>query len=242
MRRLAVFVEGQTERVFADRLLMEMAGAKRLEIIQKRFHGGKRFPRISYLIGNPNETRSTNLNLDEDVQFQALLYDCGGENRITSDIRDQYESLEDAGYWGIIGIRDVRPNFSRRDVPKIYSGFDKAKPHGKVNVSLVLAIMEIEAWILAEHTHFARLSPKLTADRIAALLKFDPRTDDVELRDVPSNDLLHIYGTININYDKSLSVLNRIFGKVDFSLYADELKNRIANVKTLVDVVDEFFT
>ena len=47
----------------------------------------------------------------------------------------------------------------------------KTKP---IVVDFILSIMEIEAWFLAEHSHFAKIDPKITLEAIADKLKFNP--------------------------------------------------------------------
>ena len=39
MKRIAIFVEGQTEQIFVNKLLIEMAGKKNIAIELKRFAG-----------------------------------------------------------------------------------------------------------------------------------------------------------------------------------------------------------
>ena len=47
--------------------------------------------------------------------------------------------------------------------------------------------MEIEAWFLAEHTHFAKISPTITRDAIFSALRFDPEKDDLQARPTPAD-------------------------------------------------------
>ena len=71
------------------------------------------------------------------------------------------------------GCANVHPD-GRAVIAKLlrYLGYGvKTKP---VHVTYVLAIMEIEAWFLAEHTHFKRIDPRLDRGINQASLGFDP--------------------------------------------------------------------
>jgi hypothetical protein len=43
MERMAVFVEGQTERIFVEKLINEMAGRRHIHIDAVQAHGGGKF-------------------------------------------------------------------------------------------------------------------------------------------------------------------------------------------------------
>jgi hypothetical protein len=59
-----------------------------------------------------------------------------------------------------------------------------------IPVDFVLAVMEIEAWFLAETTHYARIDPAITMAAIKSTLGFDPENDDLQRRPSPAEDLL----------------------------------------------------
>jgi len=65
----------------------------------------------------------------------------------------EYDNLSKKDYSLIIGLRDVHP-ISRADIGKLEAGlprFVKTKP---IPVEFILSVMEVEAWFLAEHSHF----------------------------------------------------------------------------------------
>jgi len=58
-----------------------------------------------------------------------------------------------------------------------------------IPVSFVLAIMEIEAWFLAEATHYQKIDAAITWRAVKAALGFDPGNDDMEQRPAPRTTL-----------------------------------------------------
>ena len=46
MKKLAVFVEGYTELLFIEKLILEIAGSHDIRIEQRKICGGRRVPRI----------------------------------------------------------------------------------------------------------------------------------------------------------------------------------------------------
>src|SRR5881296_1682184 len=111
MRRLAIFVEGLTEELFAETLLREVAGDRGLDIEKRRASGGKIAKRTLTLLSAPPGSSSP--------EFFALIHNCGADNQVKSDIRDNYANLVSKGYKTIIGMRDAYPNVKCVvDVPK----------------------------------------------------------------------------------------------------------------------------
>ena len=164
MRRLAIFVEGQTEQEFMAKLVLELA-RRRVRIEKGKARGGRGAPRRFTVI----EAAAA----DRGQEYYVLIVDCGTDNRVKSDIRDNYDSLARRGYSAIIALHDVYPN-ARSDIPKIRMGFAYRLKTEPVRVLHVLGVMEVEAWFLAEHTHFPRLHSALTLPYIIANAGFDP--------------------------------------------------------------------
>ena len=231
MNRLAIFVEGQTEQVFAEKLLLEIAGAKDIRIEKRKASGGRR--------GKRSIRRVEASAVDSDQHYYALIVDCGQDERVASDIREQYDQLTKKGYQAIVGIRDVYP-FAREDTPRLRRGLRYQVRTKPVEVLFVLAVMEIEAWFIAEHTHFGRVDPELTMDRIRREIRFDPTVDDVESRDRPAEDLNLIYQLVGKAYNKGKTNVERTVDALDFTTVYLELGQRIDDLQKLVDQIDAF--
>ena len=233
MTKLAIFVEGQTEQLFVERLLLEIAGKRRVRIEKHEARGGKKGKRRIRLI----EASAP----DSGQKFFVMIVDCGQDERVKSDIVERYDGLEKNGYQAIIGIRDVYPE-NRDDIPKLRRGLAYRVRTDPIQVLFVLAVMEIEAWFIAEHTHFARVSDELTPERIQAGVGFDPSTDDIELRDHPAADLHHIYQLVGLAYRKSKQHAERTVDILDYARVYLELGQQIGDLKALIESVDRFLT
>lgn len=236
MRKIAIFVEGQTEQAFAEKLLSEMAAAKGIQSISVTRHRaqGRAMARM------PSPTIIT---ADGTVsQFYALIWDCGTDNRVKSDIRDRYDSLVAAGYGCIVGIRDVHP-IKRSQIPNLRHGLASEMKTDPVRVRFVLGIMEVESWFIAEHTHFARLHSDLTPELIAERIGFDPARDDPESLDRPSVELHRMYSLVGLAYSKTHAEVQQTVAALDYE--AIRLKTTghgVLELDALVDLIDRFIS
>lgn len=232
VRKLAIFVEGYTELNFVDRLVGEIAGAHRIRVELRQIRGGSSAPK-SYI------TVKAALP-DAGQEFYVLIVDCGGDRQVKTRIVDEHEALSRQGYFKIIGLRDVRPDYSLADVPKLEAGLRKYIRTSLVPVEFVLAIMEIEAWFISEATHFERIEPSITIDAIRSSLGFDPESDDICLRPNPAGDLDACYQLAGISYEKG-----RCRNTIDALSYENiylNLRSRVPHVGRLVELIDEFMS
>jgi hypothetical protein len=234
MKKMAIFVEGQTEQIFVEKLLIEIAGRHRLRVESFRMWGGRRYPRLEYRLG-PEPAQAGQ-------RFYALIVDCGGDARIVSEINDRYETLVSAGHIVIIGMRDVAPEFRFNDKPKLLAAFAKNVTHTSIIPLLVLATMEIEAWFLAEHTHFERIDESLTTTKIQTELGIDLTTDDIERRERPSRDLHDIYCLCNLIWTKSQAEVERTVNALDFALMYLSAGTRVPSLTPLLTAIDSFLS
>lgn len=232
MKKLAVFVEGQTEQIFVERLLQEAAGKHSIIIEKHQALGGQSARRYLRLIqaASPKTTQ----------EFYAQIVDCRADNRVGSDVRDSYEGLIAAGFSSILAIRDVSPDFKPNEVEKLRAGLRYKIKTTPVEVDFVLGVMEVEAWFIAEHTHFERISPALTPDLIKARLGFDPRTDDFQQRLHPAEDLKSCYRLVGQTYNKNAAIVQRTVSALDYERVWLELPSRFPDLKALVMAIDKF--
>lgn len=233
MNKLAVFVEGQTEQIFMEKLLVEMAEAKSVRIEKRKATGGQTSKRRMRLLEASN--------IESTHKYYVVIYDCGTDSRVGSDIKERYEGLVASGYTAIIGIRDVYPQ-DRNDIPKIRAGLTYQLRTSPINVLFVLAVMEIEAWFLAEYTHFSRISSALTLELIKSRLDFDPRIDDMQQRPHPSEDLDAIYGLVGYAYNKSKTNVQRTVNELDYAMVYCELTRKFGDLNNLIEGIDRYFS
>lgn len=74
MKKIAIFVEGQTEQFFINKLIIEIAGAKNITIILKKFEGKNRRP--------TREIYPRSMSQPLNPTHTVLIYDCGSDESV----------------------------------------------------------------------------------------------------------------------------------------------------------------
>jgi len=115
-------------------------------------------------------------------------------------------------------------------------------PSPAVPVDVVLAVMEIEAWFLAEHTHFQRIDSRLTCEAISHEFRFDPSRDSAEAIRHPSNRLDEIYHLVSKHYHKREADSKAVIKKLDSALLYDDVPRRAPRLRRLLDHIDAFLS
>lgn len=153
MKKVAIFVEGMTEQKFVVMFLTEWFNSLGIQVqLAKQLRGTIVLHTVSV----------TPRNIDAFV----MVVDCANDEQVMTQIRDQYQQLMSAGYTAVIGVRDVYPK-THAEIELLQKGLKSVLPKGPLKAEIHLAEMEVEAWFIAETTHFSRISPKLTMKRIA---------------------------------------------------------------------------
>ena len=230
MNRLAVFVEGYTEVMFVERLIEEIAGNHRVLIEQRVIRGGGATRRTMGLVKAAKSPTGQ--------KYFVLIVDCGGDEQVKTRMLEEHQNLTAKGYLGIIGIRDVRPKFTHADIPKLEANLPKYVKTSLIPVQFILSIMEIEAWFLAETTHYQKIDPSITVEAIKARLGFDPETDDMEQRVAPADDLKNCYAIGGKTYLKHQA--KNTVGALDYTLIYMEHCNKFRYLKRLITSIDTF--
>ncbi|MBX9259331.1 DUF4276 family protein [Desmonostoc muscorum CCALA 125] len=230
MKKLAIFVEGQTEQIFVRKLLEEIAGKNNIAIEEQSI-SGKLGNRITTLIMSDNITSQT--------KFYVLVYNSCSDNSVVSDMRDQYNSLIGSGFERVIGLRDVYP-IPIAEKLKLQSSLNLFLPKGSIPIHIVLAVMEIESWFLAEWNHFTKIDLSLTPERIKATFGFNPQTDNMETRPHPANDMDLIYNLVGRAYKKQRNQVNTIVSSLDYEFLYMQLVNSVPSFGEFVKYLDLF--
>ncbi len=233
MKRIAFFVEGQTEQIFVNRLIKEILGTQHINIIQKQFRGGVSIPKIEIV---------KNLSFSRNPKYEVLIFDCGSDNRVKSEILYNIESLRKNGYEMIVGLRDLYP-IPIDDLEKLEKGLrflpNKLKSQAQ-HFDVVIAVHEIEAWFLAETNHLKRIDKRLTGRFIKDKLGFDPYIVDPQSRVHPAKDLDDIYRLVGRSYTKRYSTTTRIVNKLDFNSIRFNLRYDIDPLDRLLKIIERF--
>ena len=227
MKKLAIFVEGQTEQIFVRKLLEEIAGKKNI--------------RINIMAKDPKQIERiamTNLT-NNSIQYYVLIYNCCNDEALVGYISDQYSSLINDGYNKIIGLRDVYPKFTISEIDKLERGLHFSL-RGKNFAKVVLAVMEIEAWFLSEWKHFEKISPILTPATIYEKLGFNPEIDDMEERPNPAEDLKRVYQLAGRSYQKRRKQTETIVSSLDYDFLYLELVEKVHRLGEFVSHINTF--
>jgi hypothetical protein len=230
MNKLAVFVEGYTEVLFVDKLIEEIAGKANVTIEHKSISGGSRARRKIETI------KAARRNGNE--RYYVLIVNCGGDRQVKSRIIEEHQNLTERRFSSIVGLRDVRPDFAHADIPKLERSLQMHIKTKLIPVRFILAVLEIEAWFLAEATHFERIDPAITVAVIKSTLGFDPQNEDMQQRLAPADDLDKCYAIGSKRYEKRESATT--VEALDFGLIYCDLRDRIPYLGQLIGHVEQF--
>lgn len=237
MKKVAFFVEGQTEQIFLNRLVKEVLGNQDTSIILKRSRGGSSIPRVEITRG---------MSLARNPKYQVLIYDCGADNRVKTEILDNIRNLEQSGYDYIVGIRDLYP-MPIDDLPllerglkylpkKIYNEFRK-KPENPLD--FIVVVQEIETWFLAEAKHFLKVDKRLTENFIKRNLGFDPYHENAMTRKHPAKDLDNIYRLVGKSYTKKYWQVEKLVNRLDYNNLRHNLKHEIPSLNEIIGILEK---
>lgn len=230
--KLAVFVEGQTEQIFIERLVTELASARNVNFVRLKATGGASSPRQLIALG---------ATAQPDARFYVQIVDSGTDNRVVSDIRDNLAGLAQQGFKAVLGIRDVYPA-PRAQIPLMRTAMASVLGGAAIPIDVVLAIMEVEAWFLGEHNHLTKIGRGITPAEVAHALGFDPSVDNMELRAQPADDLHAVYQLVGRAYNKTRVHVQRTVDVLDYEHLYVSLATRMASLGELVATLDRFLS
>ncbi|MEL4898493.1 DUF4276 family protein, partial [Crocosphaera sp. Alani8] len=224
-KKIAIFVEGQTEQIFVAKLLQEMAGRKNISIQIYKLQGKKK----------PSKHKPQLLEdrKIENSPFFALLYDCTGDSQVLSDINYQHKSLTQKNYTKIIGVRDLYPK-SLEDKQKTEQADKRTIKffrETEIPIAMILAIMEVEAWFLAEYNFLSKIDKRLTSEFILQNYGLDLRKIDIETIPHPYDDLQKIYQLIDRNYDKKKEEVTEIVESINYQVLLSEVVKKVKQLE-----------
>ncbi|TAG01969.1 MAG: DUF4276 family protein [Cytophagia bacterium] len=223
MKKIAFYVEGQTEQFFINKLLIEIAGKKKIEIELQQFQG----------VGKPTKSIYPKTTAQpQNPQHFALIFDCMGDGGVKPRILQDAVSLFNQGYSEIVGLIDFysppqRTTFTLADLSK----FENELSNGTVrnerritqplpnDTSIVIAVREIEDWFLAECNHYACIDASITLDTTQiASLGFNPCVDDLTLRATTAfEDLKSVYKLVGKTYRKKKDKMEETVERLDYA-------------------------
>lgn len=238
---MAFYVEGQTELFFINKLLIEIAGQKNIQVELQQFQGVGKSTKSIYpkTVANP-----------QNPQHFALIFDCMGDGGVKPRILQDAVSLFSQGYSEVVGLLDFYP---RTDLAK----FEIELSNGTLrngrriaplpnDTSIVIAVREIEDWFLAECNHYACIDASLVLDSTQiANLGFNPCLDDLTIRNTTAaEDLRSVYklGDKKTTYNKSKDKLERTVECLDYANLYVNVCQKIPKLRELVAKIDNFLS
>jgi hypothetical protein len=233
MRKLAIFVEGLTEQILVRHLLQAVLDRNRIAIQTVKITGGHNV-RMSFTVMKA-------AHVEHQTEYYVLVYDCGGETNVKGYMMARRKKLVANGYKMILGLRDVYPNFEREDVNKLRKGLNHQLSQKGARTHIHLAIMETEAWFLGEYRHLRKVSRKLTPEFVEKHLGFNPKTEPMEERDHPSEDMKAVYQLVGHDYTKKRDRLNAVVSKLDFQYFTHGLAQRMPSLEKFITELEHFF-
>ena len=234
MRKIAIFVEGQTELItIREFILRKYCSIVSFECFDL-FGKGTLKP-AEYNYKSP----------DADVYYRII--NIGNDQKVLSAILERESSLFKQGFEKIIGVRDMYSKEYRDFADKIdidlnnkIINFTNKKIEKSVNhekIFLCFSIMEIEAWFLALYRVLTNINENLTAPKINEHLKFDLTVIDPETHFFhPAAILNNIYNLEDLQYDKHKGDIEAICKHVNIEDY-EEL-----NISTKCNSFKSFFS
>lgn len=251
MKKIAFFVEGQTEQFFINKLLIEIANEKIIATDLRILRGGKKIIRQESPLPNHKYPISKYQN-PTNPKYLALIYDCGGDNydaegklnsEIISDIIDMQNSLTEQGYTEIIGLRDLYPLTDLRKLERGLS-YKLGQANNKIPSAVLVAVREIEDWFLAECNHYNCIDASLVLDETQiAGLGFNPCLDDLTLRNTAAaEDLKGVYQLVGKTYNKTKDKVERTVECLDYTNLYLNIRNNIPKLNELITKIDNFLT
>lgn len=230
-KRIAFFVEGYTEQEFVKKLLLAIFDVKKIAIGVSRIKGGKKIPICHTVIESAVTT--------DDTIYYVLIYDCGGDANVKSYVLDHRASLLSAGYLKVIGLRDIYPQFSRKDIFKLKKYQNYGVPQKDLPIKFVIAVMEIESWFLAEENHFLKINAVLDESYLKTNFNFEPSKDNCELVDESANFLDSIYKSVGTSYDKEKASIDRTTDAIDYVNIYFNVRLRNSSLEELISEIEE---
>ena len=170
MHKYAIFVEGQTEQIFIKELLYQIFGYQSITIRDEKVRGRNIFVRLQDDFQN------------EQHEYLFLLINVSNDERVLSAILENASNMIGKGFEKILGLRDLYPN-NREQQAAVRNAINKTLRQSPESdkLKIFLAIMETEAWFLADYELFNRMDKRLTREYIEEQLGYDLEQENPEL-------------------------------------------------------------
>ena len=188
MRKVAIFVEGQTEQIFVREFIIRTFNPAEISYTCLKLYQEK-FQSVPYTYKSPSS------------KLHFMIVDAGNDVKVLSAIRDREINLFQKGFERVFGLRDVySEEYIKRANEKIDFDVIRQIVEGSIktvntmtngaNIELFFAIMEIEAWFLSLYRLFEKIDNELTYQYIEEALGFNLEKVDPQIEFVKPSEVL----------------------------------------------------
>ena len=210
-RKLAVFVEGQTELVFVREFLKQWYGYD-VNVVGFDCYNllAKEFCDAEYKYGS------------EDSENYFMIVNVGNDKSVLSSIIGRLKFLRNKGFQLVVGLRDMYSSQYIKDAHK-HEIVDEVSRQHVESVKKILsdledggfvdfhfAMMEVEAWFMGMDGFVERLDERLTRDFVCQNLNISLDDDPEKTLFHPAAELGKIYALVGKQYDKHKSDISSI--------------------------------
>lgn len=226
MKKVAIFVEGDTEFYFVEKLVQEIAGYGKVRLVMVKQHGNT----IHFVKEN---------GAPEDVaKLEIFLVNCCCDGKVKPFIVERGERLKNQGYTYIIGLQDLYPK-PIADLEKFEAGLAKGLEQVPIPVKICVAVKEVEAWFLNEVEHFSEIDEALDRQSIVDGIGFDPASDSAELTvNHPAGLLNKIYKIAGLRYQKHGSEIHRLVAALNFEALYFDVRGKSLSLDKFLSEID----
>lgn len=225
MKKVCVFVEGQTEQIFVREFLLKWYEYQNITINCLKIMGDDTLPaEYDYPCSNAS------------VLYQIV--NVGNDNRVLSWLLKRVNGLKEEGFELIIGLRDMYSEFYRGKSKVVDCDLNN-KIIASVNehivnelnddskmVSFHFAIMEIEIWMLAMQQSLLKKFPMLKIEDLCSIYELN---GDIE-RTIyhPAATLNEVYQLAGNSYEKHKTDANSILSCMEKFDFEELLKSKLS--------------
>lgn len=216
MKKIAIFVEGQTEQIFVKQLIHQWYGYQNIQVVEEKIRGPQLFIRLK------------GVTAAFTFEYYFLIIDVGCDEKVASAVRDNAKHMLEVGYDKIIGLRDLYRN-KRAEKDKVLQSIQKILSEFGCpsKLKILLAIMEIEAWFLGDPGLFQKIDALLTPEYIEQQLGYDLSTADPEIAyDHPAEVIERIYKLVGKKYGKHEKDAYQIAHHINYAYLCLDVKEQ----------------
>jgi Domain of unknown function (DUF4276) len=222
MKKIAIFVEGQTELIFVREYLLKQFEYQGIDLECRNLFKDEKIQSAEYDFSN------------EDAETHFQIINVGSDVNVLPRILNREQLLWNAGYERIIGLRDMYSDKyieemgqPRRIIPELIlefiEGANEAIEQKAVmpqNIKFHFAIMELEAWFLGIPDLWERkgISNQSIKDKLGFdLSEIDPETTFLH----PAETIKDILKIINEPYRKQAGEVESLVSYIEKQDFED---------------------